>query len=520
MPRGTGLKIRRTLVLCCMVLLAACGDAQEKAVREAILAQTLLEAGNPQGANIAIIRAISQRDDVADFYVLQGQINMALKQHDAALRAYSQALDLDSSNIGALTQLALLNAQFGRTQAADDAADRLLVLSPQSLEGHQVKALAALSRGRLKQASEYADKALALAPGDEGASAIKGRILAMDDKISEARKLIEESLLAKGETPLLLTTLLNINRKGKDPEQMAANYRRLMPLVQDDLDMRIDYAYFLYKTGHADEARPMLAQVVAVPSVTREQADQIYRIWSDYDPNPLDPAAQRAIGASPNLAIVRATLRTLLLSGLTDAALGIVGAVPAERSQGMPALKAQALYAKGDLAGAKTLMQQALAEDKGNPDALLLRGILQLRERNTPKAIIDLQSVIGDDPLNPAGYDMLAKAFAAQRQEWRSRQLYEEALQKMPQSQFLLKRYLQFLHASGDKQRAMNVARQFTRNSPASVRAWKEFAVQCSANNDAACSRDAQKGAADAATLFALDDPPGVSSRRGLFGKI
>ncbi|MBB6122493.1 tetratricopeptide repeat protein [Sphingobium subterraneum] len=485
-----------------------------------MLAQTLLEAGNLPGANIIIMRAISERDDVADYYVLQGRINLALKKNDAALQSYSQALDLDASNVDALTQFALLNAQYGQTQAANDAADRLLVLQPQSLVGHQVKALAALTRNRFADATEYADKALALAPGDEGASAIKARILAKQGKIPEARALIDTALISKGETPLLLTTLLNINRKAGDAQKMVANYQRLMPIVEDDLDAQVDYANFLYKTGKADTARPISARVLAIPTVTSAQAEQVFRMWSEYDSDPLDAKTQRAIGASPNLPVVRATLRTLLLNGLPDAALGVMNAVPADKSQGISAIRAQALYAKGDISGAKSLMLQALREDKNNPDALLLRGMMELRFRNTPKAIVDLQSVISDDPLNPAAYDSLAKAFAAQRRQWRSRQLYEEALQKMPQNLFLLKQYLQFLHSSGDNSRAMNVARQFTRTSPASVRAWSEFAAQCRANNDASCLREAQAGNATAATLFALDDPPGVSSRRGLFGKI
>ena len=78
-------------------------------------------------ARKSIREAITERDDVAAYYILLGRIELRAQRLTSAFNAYSMALDLQADNPEILQAIAELGLQTGRVREADDAADRLLL---------------------------------------------------------------------------------------------------------------------------------------------------------------------------------------------------------------------------------------------------------------------------------------------------------------------------------------------------------------------------------------------------------
>lgn len=500
-------------------MLGACTSSEQKAAQYAAEAQAYYEAGNYPLAQQAIDNAISERDNVADFFVLKGAITIAAGDRNAAMRAFRNALDLDAANVGALTQYAVLNSQFGRIDEAVKAADKLLVLDPRSIAGLQTKGVVALARRRYAEAIEHADAILALSPNDEGAIAIKARALAATGKLEDAKGLLEKGVTSNGETPLLLVNKLNLYRKMGNAEALSTVFPEVVNSQPENMALKLDYANFLYKTGKADQARSLIVDVLGRRRLpVEEQADAI-RLWSEYDPAPLDPttAATLGKGGSQTIGMVA---DYLLATGNARIASVMVQNVPPARAGRLAGLKARILHALGEKASARDLMNQALDADSDDVDALLLRGTLALDRKDSRSAIIDLQTVLREEPGNYTAFDLLARAYELEEQNWRARQIYERAVRDLPQNHFIFDRYLAFLHRIGDRSRAMSAARQFVKDSPASLRAWNRFLRECAGSDASSCVSTGQEGRQRAGTLYALDDPPGARPSDGLFGKL
>ncbi len=75
------------LLICCVLALAACSDRSEDAAENAALAQQALEQNDLFTARQAIAEAINDRDDIVEYHILQGRIELTAGSQSAATHA-------------------------------------------------------------------------------------------------------------------------------------------------------------------------------------------------------------------------------------------------------------------------------------------------------------------------------------------------------------------------------------------------------------------------------------------------
>ena len=166
--------------------LGGCADRSQQAAQEAMVAQAALNANDLSTARKAINQAIADRDDVADYHVLRGRIELAKGSSGAAFSAYSNALALDATNTEALLGVAQLGLTTGNITASLDATERLLDLDPNQPDALLIRGIHAIIRRNYAEGITYADKVLAVSPGNEGGAVLKARALYMQHKPKEA----------------------------------------------------------------------------------------------------------------------------------------------------------------------------------------------------------------------------------------------------------------------------------------------------------------------------------------------
>lgn len=524
MRRGAALAFLRPhapLVGLAIILFAtaACDSREERAAKLAQTAQAQAEAGELEAAAQSIGEAITARDDMPEYYILQGQIQLSTKHLGAAYESYKAALALDQTNQEVLGFVANIAFRLGQLDDATDTADRLLALNPQSVIALQVKALVALQKRQLEDALTHSDKILAISPQDEGGLLVRSRALALQGKTAEAIEVINKLVAVNGQSLATLSTLTNIYRQIQDAPRMREMLKLQIEKAPQDFDAKIDYANLLYKMGATGEARTVLAGILSADNPDDHYYQQVARLWTEFDNAPLPPDLIDQVAKKASFPALDVVLRHLLLAGQLRTGELVIARMSADSRARLAPLIGRFRLAAGDKAGARTVAADVLEEDPGHVDALLLSAAVDMTDRRAAQAVIHAQTALSNDPLNPDAYMLLAEAHKAKGEPWRARQVMEEGLKRIPQSQYLYDAYIPFLHRVGAGERAVALARSLTRASPASVKAWDRLIAECG-RYDPSCMAEAQSGRVIAEKKYELDEAPGTPPDRGLFGRL
>ncbi|KTE67073.1 MULTISPECIES: tetratricopeptide repeat protein [unclassified Sphingopyxis] len=503
-----------------LAVASGCADSAQRAAENAAIAESQLAAGDVEAARKSIREAIAERDDVADYYILLGRIELRAQQLTSAFNAYSMALDLQADNPEILQAIAELGLQTGRVREANDAADRLLLLMPGATQAMLVKGFIAIDDGRPADARKMASDILALNARDEGGIILLARLDALDGKTDVALKAVDEAIASGSTTPALNVTRLEIYRLQGDGKRMKAILPDILKTMDYNEDFVLDYANLLYKTGEIAAARSEIVKAMGRSPNDRELLARLVQLWREYDRRPLSDAQLQYISGSGTRAQQIILARFYLDAGESDKAKRLISRLFDEHVLEGQALMARILLAQGDKKNAYELASRVLAADARNEDALLVRAARSLWERNLDRAIEDANVVVSDSPENYLGYVELARAYIAKGQDIRARQTFERGMDFLPQSLELADAYRAFLLRVGDRQRAVTLDQDVAIAKPSSVRAWAVYSRTCSQYGDALCAAKAEAGLARARVSFLVDDPPGTPRRRGLFARI
>jgi predicted Zn-dependent protease len=522
-PRHLG--VRRLLLFILAIgaswTLAGCESDKQKAARLAQMAQMQLESGDIVSARKTIGDAIAERDDVVQYYVLQGQISLAGGNTVGAYQAFKNAIGLDPTNQDVLAAVSNLSFRVGQFDEAARYADQLLIFNAQSIPGLEVKALVALQRRQLPEARQLAAQVLAISPNEEGAQLVEARALALQGNLVESVERLNDMSRNGKPSVAVLSTQLNVYRSQHEAGPMRAVVERMIASQPDNIDFKIDYANLLYKMGAMDDARAAVVKILTSKAgkVGTASYAQAVRLWSEFDSAPLPPALLANLAEHANPAALPFVLNHFLLTGQRQTGDQIIAKLSDDNRAKLKPIIGRYALAAGRVDQARQIARETLKADPDNVDGLMLAAEVALADRNATEAIIKLQSALSNDPLNPSAYILLARSFQAKGERWRARQVMEDGLSKIPQSQYLYDYYLPWLNRTGDRNRAVSVARTLTHASPSSTRAWDRLMAECPAS-DVDCRQTAQAGREAARQAYQLDDPPGTLPDRGLFGRL
>lgn len=511
-----GFRVRAMLPL---LLLGACQSAQQRADDHARQAQTEMDAGHPYLAERSIQLALGLRDDNPNYFMLLGNIELKLGKTSSAYNAFNRGLDLDTANVALLSYVANLALQTGHVQQASDISDRLLNIDPSSIAALRVKAMIALARQKDDDAVAFAKKIQDISPSDEVGVVVQARVMAKQGKLEDALTLLDQASLTTGDTIAILMNKANIYRMMNEP-------RKVVPLLAKVTSefaqpaVHLDEINLLYKLGDVDKARQAAVALLVSGAGTLSDYLVLRRIWSDYDPRPILAADIKTVAQLKDPLAITAVVRYLLLQGDVASARAILDATPAKMADQLAALKARVLARSGQGKLARKRVEALLDKDRNNVDALILRAQFEQQEGKTNLAINDLQTAMVAEPSDVEPYLILADIYRGDDEKERARRVYREGWQQLPQSFALLEHHMQFLHGLGDKAQAVSTAREFARDLPSSVKAWRILAAQCSWAGDTQCGQIAARGLAEAKMSYNLDGLPGAASGRSLLGPI
>lgn len=491
--RGAARLHRFLMVATVTLALCACDSREQKAAQAAAQAEQLIQNGNPMPASILAREAISERDDVAAYWLLLARSQMMMQKYGAAYSAYLRVLELERGNMEALQAAADLSFAGGQVADADGYADQVLALDVRNTRALLVKGSVALKRKKLADANQFAGQVLEIDPSSEGGRILRARILMAEDKTGEGAALLEESLASRGDTQPTLSVLMELYQKLNDDAGVERTFARLFRLAPDNADLRLEYARELYLNGKRDPAAGVVDELLAGKADDAGMQNRIVDLWLQVGGNAATAEQVNRMaggGTAARTALARYYLETRRPAQAEETLRGLAGEGEVNAGNAEPSI----LYAmaQNELGRRKDAFRRAnavLAFDQTNPRALMLRARILGASGSFDPALQDARLLVRDNPHLDAARVVLGEIYALRGDNRLADGTFQQALKDFPESVEILSGYADFLIATDRRPQASREAARFTSRNAGLAKGWQTRGRLCVLLGDDECLR-------------------------------
>ncbi len=294
-----------------------------------LLASAYMRSGRFDAAVRLYERAMARFQKLPELKTQYALAKFALGEVDTARKQLAELARNGADAFRAAVMLTLIERRLGRTDAAMAAAEQVERLAPRSAIGPNLKGLVALTAGDVKQARRHFEQALA-----------------RDPDFLPARRNLARLLMRMGED-----------------ERARAEFTRILAVEPKDGIALVALAEIAEREGRWAEAERRLSAAIAL--APREPRLRLRLIALKEKAGDLEGAFKSAVAADlllPNrreivMAVARLALATGRASMAEAAYRRLVAAEPDEPRHRLGL--ARALYARGDIEGARQILLQA-----------------------------------------------------------------------------------------------------------------------------------------------------------------
>lgn len=415
--------------------------------------------GMAMALGLTVLAACESSEQKAEKHYQSGIALMEKGDIDRALVELRNVFRLNGRHEQARATYARLVRERGNLREAYGQYLLLVEQYPNNLEGRRALAEMALDSGNWDEVERHGNAALALAPDDPEVQAIAATIayrkaLQARDTEAQEKVLAQANDLVAAHPDLGIARRIVIDglvRKGDWDTTLAALDEGLKrdPAAKDLNRMR---AAALYQLGRMDSLESQLRQMIADDPTDEELQNSLVALFmnqkkpeaaeeflrSRIDPAGSDPAPRRKlvsfIAQTRGLDAARAELDAIIAAnpprvalyrvtragidfdaGRHDAAIAEMRSIidSAPEAQDLYTAKvtlARMLATTGNDVGARALVEEVLAADATNVDALKLKANWLIDDDRTGDALVTLRAALEYAPRDPQVMTLMARA--------------------------------------------------------------------------------------------------------------
>jgi tetratricopeptide (TPR) repeat protein len=490
---------RRALALLAMlVALHGCTGSQARFEAYMTQGQRFLAVGNVDKASIEFRNALQIEPQSVDALYFNGRVAERRGNIRDAVDFYQSALDLQPKDDRARASLAKVFVLAGATQRA------LEIVSPGLLDhpdNPDLLAARAAARHQIRDDGEAradAERAVQVAPTNENAIAVLTALALRAGDQARALSLASDAVTKAPTSVDLRRILASVYLSVGQPEKAEDQMRKIITLEPGEMTPRMQLANHYVELHRLDDAQRVLeaavrdlphrdgAKLALVDFITtqrsREEAEKVLRDFIAREPGNEDlrlglgMLLQRAGATQEAIATYREIIRREGPRGKGLAARDRIAAIDIAENR------------EGD---AKKLIAEVLAESSRDDDALIMRANLELTHNDPTSAIVDLRSVLHDQPKSVVLQRSLARAYIEVGQPAMAEEALRAAIEAAPSDVSLKVSLAQFLI---DTERASQAARMLEDTltaAPSDAPAREELVRAYIASRDLSAARTA-----------------------------
>lgn len=213
-----------------------------------------LQCGDADRAIALIQKAISQRDDVADFHNNIGEAYRARGDLDAAIKHFQRAILLVPNNADPHNNLGVALKANGSLEAAEAHFRRAIEVNGRHSRAHNNLGTVLRANGSPDEAVRYLARAIELDPAYADAHSNLGNVLAGLDRASQARTLYERALELDPDHAEALMNLGTLLKEQGEFDASTALYRQATARRPNHADAHFNLGINLAEAGDLEGA--------------------------------------------------------------------------------------------------------------------------------------------------------------------------------------------------------------------------------------------------------------------------
>ena len=403
------------------LLSAACSSPEERYDRYMKSGSEYLEEGRLGLANVQFLNALKIRDE--DVAALSGLAEIAERRsnYEQMFGILQRINNIDPDRQDANLNLAKLYLLSDETGKAMEHVERVLAAQPENAEAVALKAAVMFRVQNVAEAVELANKALALDPNSQDAVAVLAGERVQAEDYDGAMEILDKAIARDGKAAVLHILRVQILDTLGRREDLDAAFKELVAELPDNADYRRLYASTLIERERFEEARAQLVEVARILPRQRDAKLDVARMDYRIGGRARAEETLRAyVAAEPDDVDLKFSLAAFLREeGDFKAADTVYHEFLRENKRDLDiVLRAKNELAamsmlQGDRAHAEKLIDEILAAEAKNPQALIKRAGLLIDDGKAQAAIGDLRVVLGEHPDSVPARMLMAAALEA-----------------------------------------------------------------------------------------------------------
>ncbi|MDP6694788.1 MAG: tetratricopeptide repeat protein [Gammaproteobacteria bacterium] len=467
--------------ICAAALLAGCESSAERAAGYLAKAEQFYEDKNFVKAELEVRNALQIEPKNADARFLLAQIAESRQDYAEMATQLRAAVESRPDFLEARLKLGTL---YVLGQAIGPAEDQLAVAANQAPDDPGVRVLRAgllAAKGELEAASTELKAALEQDPGNTQALGPLASVVAVDDP-EAALVLVDRGIASSDDdSPLRLLKIQLLQRAGRNAD-VVAEYRALISEFPDQDVYSYQLARFLVGVGRVDEVEAVLQDLIrSRPDDNQAKLALVQFISGMQGAEPARALLQEFVDAEPDEHKLRLALGAVLQStGQEDKAIGEYEYITNAAGNDDEALTAKGRLAalrlaKGDEEAGEALIEEVLAVDSLNSQALLLRGALHSNRKEFGAAVSDLRNLLRNDSENVRAQLLLAQTHTRAGDDMLAKDAYRRVIEMSPNNAIAPIELVRLLVKEKELEQAEEILKTRLKQAPSDITASRSL---------------------------------------------
>jgi tetratricopeptide (TPR) repeat protein len=416
--------------------LAACDSPEEKAEAYYQRGLELLEAGDEARARVEFRNAIREVGTYMDPYLVLARLNLEDRALRPAFRDYLRVAEQDPTNLEAQVALSQISFAVQDWDAFERHSSEAITLAS---DDPQVQILDTAQRYRQAVQDEDGPARSAIVTEAEALqqttpdSEILRQILIdgymFEQRYEAAKSQVEDAIAADPQNPDFYNYKIQILAVLQDNDGIEAELYRLTEVFPDDPNYAQNLLRYLISRGKTQDAETFLRARVAASSDDEKEAGTVVLVQFLLATQGSAAALAEldaAVSAAPDSYTLRALQASLGFdTGDREAAISAMEQLIAEAEartdeeapvdpvqlRNIKVTLAQMLNQSGNRVGARSLIEQVLAEDETVVSALKMQARWMIEEDNTDGAINAMRTALATAAQDAEAMTIMASAY-------------------------------------------------------------------------------------------------------------
>ncbi len=400
---------------------------------EALVAAAL-SAGDLDKAEAALQRLRAQAGDTETVGVLAGMVRLGRLDLDGGRAAFADTLRRFPDSATAKLNLAKVLLLQGRRAEGEVLLGEILAKDRANLQAMNTLLQMQISGGKFSDAIQIVEAARAAAPTNKALTATLADIIV---RSGDARRAVAMLLALKNAgdtTPVILGALGRAQAAAGLTEDAKTTYREILTATPNDLNARQAQVELLLRNKETDAARASLTEALVTSSGNIGIMSSLVSL--ETQTKGLDAGLKLADdlrktpGNLPNSVVLKGDL-LMQAKRYNDAAAAFGEEYKLQRTGPLAIRLANAETTAGRDPAASKVLQEWLAQEPGDIDAMQLLSLLDIKAKRYPEAEKSLMAVLQTRPGDTVALNNMAWLLQL-RNDPRARQMAQRAYLQAP----------------------------------------------------------------------------------------